>query len=451
MVFKEFKTEDKEKIEKYTVRDGENTCEFTFYNLLMWQRLYGMCYAEEDNTLIIRVGEKGNYIYALPFGDFETGMEKLRRITGEEYPAVWGQDGDRFEKFKSLYGEHYEITELRDEFDYVYERKALASLSGKKYHSKRNHISAFSSSHEWGFKKITPENFEEIKECSRKWYAENADKSDADMEEEQKALSYIFSHGFLNGISGGAVRTDGKTVAFTFGMPVNRETFDILIEKALHDYSEAYAVINREFAASLPENFKYINREDDLGIEGLRKAKLSYHPAFFVKKYLCRKRDTEAIKRIYTEAFGESGEFDSAFFKEFSKYAVTEQKNGKTVSVLFKIPCIINKEKIYYIYAAATDKSYRNQGFMKKLLERTASTSDAPLFLVPSEASLVKFYEKCGFYKKKGVNKNGDIKINVQKKQEQLSLLCDNCPESFDIMFSFDAEDKLYEFPFAMQ
>lgn len=451
MEFRKLRLEDKEEIEKYTVRSGENNCEFTFYNLFMWQETYGNRYAAEDGIMFLRVGEEGNYIYSLPMGDLDVGMEKLAAHSGEKHPAIWGQDGPLFEEFRKKYGKYYEIKELRDEFDYLYSREDLAFLSGKKYHSKRNHISAFSKKYDWHFETVTAENLCEVKECAEKWYAENGDRMDGEMLSEQKGLGFLFDNFDSLGVKGGAVRANGEIVAFTFGSAINSDTFDVYIEKALSDYSEAYSVINKEFAEKMLMDYKYINREDDLGLEGLRKAKLSYHPVKFVKKYLCIKKNHEELMRIYKEAFGESPEFDDLFFDEFGACAETLSKDGKTVSLLFKIPCEINGKKYYYVYAAATEKNMRGRGYMSALLQKVKKSSDAPLFLVPSKESLVKFYEKCGFCARRAVSSNGEIKISVSKKHEQLSKLCDNCPEKFTVMFSNEAEDVLYEFPFAMQ
>ena len=104
---------------------------------------------------------------------------------------------------------------------------------------------------------------------------------------EKKGIEFILQNMEELSVKGGAIFVAGKVVAFTLGSPITDEVFDVNIEKALAEFSEAYTVINREFAKELSD-YKYINREDDLGIEGLRKAKLSYKPHIILKKFSCR-------------------------------------------------------------------------------------------------------------------------------------------------------------------
>lgn len=159
------------------------------------------------------------------------------------------------------------------------------------------------------------------------------------------------------------------------------------------------------------------------------------------------------IREIYKEAFGESGKFDDLFFEKFGSAAKTLKADGKIVSVLFLLPCFINGKKIYYIYAAATKKTERKKGYMGKLLETVKAEIKEPLFLKPAKTSLIAFYEKAGFKLKKGVNKNGDIKITVSKEHEMLSALCSVESEEFNLMFWPDLgeEGKTFEFPYTMQ
>lgn len=289
--FKKTEIENIEIFKKYIGFSGELSCESAFVNLLVWQSAYNNMWAEEDGQLIIKSGKGENSSYRLPFGnDFIKGINLIREYSSEEYPDFWVQEGKRLDNFKAHFGDKYIFEESRDAFDYIYLRSDLADLSGKKYHGKRNHISAFSKKHDWFYKPITPNNIEEVKLCAEKWYAENKGREDKYLRTEKRGVETILNNMELLGVKGGAIYADGGVVAFTLGSQISGEIFDIHIEKALSDYAEGYTVINREFARTL-ENYKYINREDDMGLEGLRKAKLSYKPAILLKKYSCRKRE----------------------------------------------------------------------------------------------------------------------------------------------------------------
>lgn len=288
--FKKVEIGDISVFKKYIGFSGELSCESAFVNLLVWQSAYNNMWAEEDGQLIIKSGSGEESSYRLPFGDdFLKGIKLIREYSGEEYPDFWTQEGARLDNFRAHFGDKYVFEENRDAFDYIYLREDLAELSGKKYHSKRNHISAFSKKHEWVFKPITAENTDDVKLCAEKWYEENADREDKYLRCERCGVETILDNMELLGVRGGAVYVGENVVAFTLGSRISGEIFDIHIEKALSDYAEAYTVINREFARALTE-YKYINREDDMGLEGLRKAKLSYKPAILLKKYACRKR-----------------------------------------------------------------------------------------------------------------------------------------------------------------
>lgn len=289
--FKKTEIDDIEIFKKYIGFSGELSCESAFVNLLVWQSAYNNMWAEEDGQLIIKSGRGEDSSYRLPFGsDFLKGINLIREYSGEEYPDFWVQEGRRLDNFKAHFGDKYVFEENRDAFDYIYLRSDLSELSGKKYHSKRNHISAFSKHYDWIYKPITPDNIADVKLCAEKWYAENADREDKYLRCERRGVETILDNMDLLGVCGGAVCVDGVVVAFTLGSKISDEIFDIHIEKALSDYAEAYTVINREFACTLGE-YKYINREDDMGLEGLRKAKLSYKPSILLKKYSCRKRE----------------------------------------------------------------------------------------------------------------------------------------------------------------
>ena len=284
--FKKIELEDIELYKKYTLNSNEFSCENTFVNLLVWQCTYNNMIAEKNGQLFIKSGHKGEENFKLPIGgDLRKGIELIREYCGEKNPKFWVQQGPRYQEFNEIFGDEYVSTIHRNAFDYIYLREDLAELKGKKYHGKRNHISAFSKRYDWCYKPVNRENISQIRELAELWYKENSHRLGNSMQCERRGIETMLSNMEVLGVSGGAIYIGEKPVAFTLGSAINDEIFDIHIEKALSEYGEAYTVINREFAKNELENYKYINREDDMGLEGLRNAKLSYKPHILLEKY----------------------------------------------------------------------------------------------------------------------------------------------------------------------
>ena len=167
----------------------------------------------------------------------------------------------------------------------MYETEKLITLSGKKLHGKRNHINKFKSVYsDWCYERITDENVAECVEMAQKWRIMNGCEDDPDKEAEFcVTLNALRLRKELD-LTGGLLRANGEVIAFTLGEPGGNDTFIVHIEKAYAEGQGAYPMINREFAAYFAKDYKYINREEDLGEEGLRKAKLSYYPAMIYEK-----------------------------------------------------------------------------------------------------------------------------------------------------------------------
>lgn len=286
----EFKTptlSDYKKFAQFFADEGEFSCEMNFISIYIWKTIYENKFYLDDKTLFFRsLSDDEGYVFSLPYGDMEYGMSLIFDYCKEKgiKPNIWTSKGKRLDEFLKKY-DCYELVPERDNFDYIYKREDLANLSGKKYHSKRNHISAFSKKYNWTYESLNDTNKDEFLEFSEKWYYDRADVFDEGLAAEQKALGEILYSNVGIDYKGALIRIDGKIVAVTMGSPINSKVFDIHFEKADADYLTAYALINREFAARELADYEYINREDDLGIEGLRKAKLSYKPEILLEKY----------------------------------------------------------------------------------------------------------------------------------------------------------------------
>lgn len=285
MEFRKITVDDAAVFESFKT-PGENSCENTFITQLMWSGLYHNCFAEENGTLYIRSEFESGEVYSLPFGDLENGVRRLCEQVGGPV-RFWAQEGARFDKFCAEFGEKYEITEDRSAADYIYSRNDLAELSGKRFHSKRNHIAAFSKKYDWHYERITAANIGNIRKCAAEWYAENEQRDTLHLAAEHTGVWLLLDNFERLPVLGGAIFCGERAVAFTIGSAISETTFNIHIEKALNEYAEGYTVINREFVKNELSGYEWVNREDDMGLEGLRKAKLSYHPARLLKKFNC--------------------------------------------------------------------------------------------------------------------------------------------------------------------
>lgn len=266
-------------------------CEYTFGNIFLWRASYKSLIAHYNDFIICRWGTNGSYMYSLPIGtgDFKEAVIAILhdahalgiqpRIYGvtESYKAVLESD------FPGKFSFEYDDGNN----DYIYKTADLANLSGKKYHSKRNHISNFIKNHpDWRYENISSDNISECIELHSNWIEtrENTD-SEADYSLEFEAVLSGFENYDALGFKGGLIRVGGKPIAYTYGESLNRHCFVTHFEKAPADIQGAYAIINREFAKRLEaDGFVYVNREEDLGIPGLRKAKQSYKPKIWLIK-----------------------------------------------------------------------------------------------------------------------------------------------------------------------
>lgn len=289
--FKPITIEDKEIITSFTLPSNYQNCDFSFANMCSWRFFYKSEFAVVDNFLLIRFWiENGSRIaYMIPVGegDLLAAVSMIEQDSLEQgHPlCMFGVTPDAKEKLeKVLPGGFFYLPE-RDYFDYIYLREHLALLKGKKYQSKRNHINNFKKQYEYEYIPITPEIIPKCLRLECKWYKANLSDNDGEeLTDERRSLTYALHNFNSLGLTGGAICVEGEIIAFSFGAPINHNTFGVHVEKADTNFDGAYAIINQEFAAHLPEQFIYVNREEDLGIEGLRKAKLSYNPTILLEK-----------------------------------------------------------------------------------------------------------------------------------------------------------------------
>lgn len=268
----------------------ENACEYSFTTIYMWRRYYENQIARADGHLFLKSGHGPASTYMMPVGgDIREGVSiLLEHCRREGYPLrLFGADEADTRDLAAWFPGKFTFEPSPGDFDYLYRQTDLAQLAGRKYHGKRGHIAVFDKTYNWIYETIDDSNAGEAADMATEWCKGKGNCADKGLRSENCAIREALQHREELSLIGGLIRVDGRVAAFTFGSPIHDRVFDVHVEKALPAYKGAYTVINREFVARELAGYALINRENDLNIEGLRKAKLSYYPAEILEKYLC--------------------------------------------------------------------------------------------------------------------------------------------------------------------
>ncbi|HJB43907.1 MAG TPA: DUF2156 domain-containing protein [Candidatus Coprenecus merdipullorum] len=297
--FKDIELSDKEWADPLLAVSDYRATEYCFTSLYIWARFFGTRIARWKDWLLIRSdGEEGcaNYIFPAGNGDIAEVLDTLEEDAARIWrrPVLWTV-ADVKARLEERFPGRYEFSPVRRSFDYIYETEKMVSLAGKKYQPKRNFISRFKAQNPgWTYESIRPDGDPElcrrqIEECrtmTDEWCALNGCIHNESMQMEACAVRKALEDFVPLRLCGGMLHSGGRLVAYTLGERLNSDTFIVHVEKAFSDVTGAYPMINRTFLEHEAAGLQYVNREDDAGDEGLRKAKLSYHPAYMLEKYL---------------------------------------------------------------------------------------------------------------------------------------------------------------------
>ena len=296
MDFQDLKKEDKPLLDRYFRGRHYENSHFNFTNLFMWREPYHIKIAEEDGVLYMTCEWEGELFALQPFGPVEKFQEATEKFLAyfkeENRPfVVTGMEKDYADFLADFSGAKFHIESDRDNFDYVYLSEKLRTLSGRKLHSKKNHLNAFRKNYPQAeYLPITEDLITPCKIELNNWYKLRlADEPDDPfIGWERKAILEVLNDFDYFQLKGGAIRLDNRIIAFTFGEQLNEDTAVIHVEKADPDIRGAYPAINQGFVANAWQDMTYINREEDMGHEGLRKAKESYKPEMMIEKFNAR-------------------------------------------------------------------------------------------------------------------------------------------------------------------
>ena len=269
---------------------GKLGSEWAFGTLFIWKNTYysKVCRVQ-GGTLFCFGGPL--HTYNMPLCDKSRLAEMMERMIADaaekENPfQLWGATEEQTAELERMFPGRFRFETDRNGADYIYRSEDLIHLSGRKFHGKRNHIAQFERKYDWSYEDISHENREDCRSVAKQWCAAHDGCKDKNgFASEPCAIDRALNNFDELHLAGGLIRVEGKPVAFTIGEEINSKIYLLHFEKALDDYDGLYAVINHEYAARHLEGYDLINREEDMGIEGLRKAKLSYHPAILLNKY----------------------------------------------------------------------------------------------------------------------------------------------------------------------
>ena len=294
MRFQKIQLSDKPTFDRLLDGNTFRASECCFSNLYGWAHKFDTKFAVFNDFLMIKyTAITGKCSYLMPFGkgDLRAAIEALHADCGCKHRfEMSGVTLRMWKKIEEALPGVFTKTPTPDTFDYIYTSEKLLHLAGKKMQSKRNHVNRFKKEHRWEYISLNkrPEMVVECMRMLNKWYDLNAATHDKSL-----CLDYITTMDFLHnlevlGLRGGAIFADGQIDAFSLGAPLSHDTFIVHVEKAFAKINGAYSIMNQQFVENEAADFTYVNREEDMGFESLKKAKMSYHPDILLEKYLVK-------------------------------------------------------------------------------------------------------------------------------------------------------------------
>ena len=427
--YKEFTAKDIGRLgSMYELRENKS-CDAAPLTCFVYREEYKLYYYLEENKALtlMFVDKNGNVNGFIPYCKKES-LPEYFRLQEQYYNKILGiplviysADYEGVEYLKNAgVLDNYIVEEAVDLRDYIYDAGMLRTLSGKKMVKKRNHVNRFLRDYEgrWEYKSLTYEDRNDIIEFENRWLKAKVGESGTEDEEdlfgEKRGIEDIVSEPELyNRFKFGGIYIDGRMMAFSIGDYNSSERMAVIsVEKADGSINGLYQVINKEFLAHEFPDAVIVNREDDVGIEGLRKAKLSYHPIAFERKFTLRQKvrflkndEHNRTLQLFRECFGDDDEFIEGYYgnERRKEIAVMEDGNGNIISMAHVVPRIAEyadgrSEEVSYILCVATKEECRGRGYMKEVMEYVMQylrlRGEQWCFLVPVDK---KIYQGLGF------------------------------------------------------
>lgn len=264
--------------------------EYNFEFAYIWRKTYGLTATRmNDYVLVFSSQRTPSYLFPCGTGDLKPVLEAIMQDAKERNIPLQLHClmPEQIEQLEAIYPGCFTYELQRDYADYIYSAEKLRTLSGKKLHAKRNHINRFLQNHpDWRYESITQDNIEDCILLNELWCKQSNCAENQDLKEESCAMRQAFANYDELSFDGGILYTGEKVVAYTIGSRLTQDTYMVHFEKALAEVQGAYPMINQQFIQHIGDGYQWINRQDDMGEEGLRKAKLSYYPERILDKHI---------------------------------------------------------------------------------------------------------------------------------------------------------------------
>ena len=282
---------DKAWVDPIVAAEDSRSADFNFGNIYMWDGAYHQLVTGLGGRMLTKLRWDRQPFFAFPIGSgpLEPALDALTEFAAQRgYPlAIRGITEEHRALLEQCCPGRFVFTPDRDNFDYLYLAEKLSTMGGKKLHGKRNFCNRFEKSHSWEFRRLTRDLIPTCMEMLGKWQDEFEVPPEG-LDEEHGAIIRAFMRYDALGLEGGVLFAEGQAVGFTIGEVISSDTFDVHFEKAFASIPGAYPMVCREFTRQLladHPNIVYLNREDDMGQDNLREAKLEYAPELLLAKY----------------------------------------------------------------------------------------------------------------------------------------------------------------------
>lgn len=297
MEFKPLEAKDEAVLQPYFDKREILSCEYCFATLLLWNNMYNITYHVEEHYALFMEEYKGEIYAIMPMCEvayFEEAFDALKgHFESLGLPLIiYVADPEFAEFIEEKHKDIYEVSTNRDEYDYLYDGEALRTLAGKKLRKKRNHVNGFLRDYEdrWHFTQIKTNENRLVCNFMHEW-AINKGETEEMLDHELVGVCDLLEHIETIDVTIGGLYIDDKLAALTLASTMNNGKEAVIhIEKADPTIRGLYQMINQQFLINCMPDVEIVNREDDVGIEGLRKAKLSYYPTGFAEKYSIKER-----------------------------------------------------------------------------------------------------------------------------------------------------------------